>query len=339
MSGKSPKISRKVFAEENVPENIKIGENVEEIGRAAFSNCQSLKSIELNDKITEIAPRTFENCKNLETVTGGRNVETIGEKAFSDAWALKVLDFPALKSIEEDAFESCQLENITIPECIDYVEEDIRADNITFCINADQIEQKAEEEVYQKYFGNTVNHAQIINIVFTGHSLKPLDDYDGVLQTLFGGFGDWQEVNITFDNSITEIGDSVFSRLHALKKISLPENLQSIGDEAFEDCAGLKEIHIPASVTKIGEYAFCGCTALEEITLPESLRSVGDWTFYECTSLKKSVLSPNLEYLPEMIFDGCTSLEEVIIPDSVKKIGLLFQYFWGCMYRLKIRRF
>ena len=66
------KIGREIFAGENVPENIKLGENVEEIGRAAFRDCQSLKSIELNDKITEIAPRTFENCKNLETVTGGK---------------------------------------------------------------------------------------------------------------------------------------------------------------------------------------------------------------------------------------------------------------------------
>ena len=66
-------------------------------------------------------------------------------------------------------------------------------------------------------------------------------------------------------DSITSIGNGVFSFCESLESITIPDSIKNIGYYAFYKCNSLKEIIIPNNVTSIGEKAFCYCDSLEEV--------------------------------------------------------------------------
>ena len=103
---------------------------------------------------------------------------------------------------------------------------------------------------------------------------------------------------ITFDGTVTEIGDS-----------------------AFRKCKTLASIQLPSSVTALGRYAFGYCHSLESISLPERVRSIGEFAFCDCSSLVEVNMNNGLTSIAIFALFGCSSLESVVIPDNVNSIG------------------
>lgn len=239
------KIGREVFAWKNipsVPENIKIGENVEEIGRGAFMDCNSLKNIELNDKITKIAPKTFYNCQNLETVTGGKNVETVEEYAFEGTSSMKSVDLGSLKTIEDSAFEGCTIEEIVFSDSIEYIGDFSypTADTVTVYVNTEKAEK--EPDIY-KQMGDILCNAKTVNIIFTGNAVKYSGARYNLMEELFDwSIGDEQILNISFEDSIEEIDNGAFYDCNTLKEITLPKNLRSVGIMCSDNALHLKKL-------------------------------------------------------------------------------------------------
>ena len=325
------KIGREVFAWKNipsvyvniksVPENIKIGENVEEIRRGAFMDCNSLKNIELNDKITEIAPKTFNNCRNLETVTGGKNVETIEEYAFASTYSLKSVDFGSLKTIEDNAFEGCTIEEIVFSDSIEYIGDFSypTADTVTVYVNTEKAEK--EPDIY-KQIGDILCNAKTVNIIFTGNAVKYSGARYNLMEELFDwSIGDEQILNVSFEDSIEEIDNGAFYDCNTLKEITLPKNLRSVGDNVFGQCTSLEKVTLNEGLQFIGNEAFWGCSALESINIPDSVKEIGDYTFENCFALQNITLSDGLETIGDMTFCNCESLKKITIPSSVVKIG------------------
>ncbi len=136
-------------------ESFDIPDTVEEIGTAAFSNCNLLESVTIPDSvkkiggaaflycpistitipgsvktiggywseeeqfIVEIAP--FQYCEKLETVILEDGVETIGYAAFFDCRALKNVIIPdSVTSVGITAFGNClELESLVIPASVE----------------------------------------------------------------------------------------------------------------------------------------------------------------------------------------------------------------------------
>lgn len=322
------KIGRGVFEEQNIPENIKLGENVEEIGRAAFRDCQSLKSIELNDKITEIAPRTFENCKNLETVTGGKNIEVIGENAFLNT-SLKAVNFStALKSVEYNAFGQHEFEEIVFPDSLEYLSEGEyysypTAKNVTMYINTDKAEER--KEMYKNIEQCIFNYAENVHIIFTGNAVRFHDTYWTILEELFDSFPNHQNIHeeliISFEDSITEIDDRAFYCCDMIKEIALPKNLKSVGNYLFDGCYSLEKVTLNEGLLSIGNGAFCNCTMLKSINIPDTVTQIGDNAFQWCESLKEITIPDSVAKIGNNVFEDCYSLESITIPNSVSEIG------------------
>ena len=91
--------------------------------------------------------------------------------------------------------------------------------------------------------------------------------------------------SVVIPNTITTIGDYVFSRCTGLTSITIPNSVTSIGEWAFSNCDGLTSITIPDSVTSIDDYAFNWCESLTSITIPNSVTSIGEWAFQYCSGL------------------------------------------------------
>lgn len=90
---------------------------------------------------------------------------------------------------------------------------------------------------------------------------------------------------LIISESITDIGEYVFSGYIGLTSVTIPQSVTSIGDYAFSDCVNLPKIKIPTSVTSIGSRAFSGCRRLKTILIPDSVTAIGEGALSNCPNL------------------------------------------------------
>ena len=79
----------------------------------------------------------------------------------------------------------------------------------------------------------------------------------------------WSNVITQADigNTVTSIGNDVFSEAWNLTSVTIPNSVEWIGNETFQDCSGLTSVTIPDSVTSIGTAAFQDCNGLTSVTI------------------------------------------------------------------------
>lgn len=112
--------------------DLKLPDNLTEIGTFAFDGCSTLTNINLPEGVTQIMNYTFKDCSSLSEITLPSGVTTIGVEAFSGCVNLKKINFSEnVKSIGLKAFSRCySLETISFPKSLikleDYVFEGCR---------------------------------------------------------------------------------------------------------------------------------------------------------------------------------------------------------------------
>lgn len=151
-----------------------------------------------------------------------------------------------------------------------------------------------------------------------------------------------QLTSVIIPNSVTTIGQSVFSSCSALENITIPSSVTSIGNFAFTG-TNLKGVVIPDSVTVIASSLFMGsnldtvtlgdsvtsiqsnafsnCSKLASITIPDSVTTIGDGAFKTCTSLTSLTIPDGVTSIGVNTFNRCSSLSSINIPDGVTNIG------------------
>lgn len=102
---------------------------------------------------------------------------------------------------------------------------------------------------------------------------------------------------------------------------TVPDGVTKLGEGCFRCSNNLTEIHLPTSLTVINSYAFSGCDVLDSITIPDSVILVGLGAVRSCHALRSVTLSSSMFAIPESFASNCESLTEVIIPDSITSIG------------------
>ncbi len=123
--------------------------SVQEIGRWAYNNCDSLTSITIPNTVTRIGYAAFYSCKNLVKVSIPKSVQSIDDWAFNYCTALTEITVPmgvtrvsmgmfdhcsslkhvqlpaTINSIAENAFYAClALEELNIPSSVTEIGED-----------------------------------------------------------------------------------------------------------------------------------------------------------------------------------------------------------------------
>ena len=296
---------------------ITIPENVQQIGGAAFIDCNAISKITIN------AIKCIKMCSDnnrpafvgapITTVEFGPLATTIPDYAFYGCKTLTTITIPEnITAIGGGAFQNCpNLTTVIFNAKNCSVAHTILGDNVTPAFNNNAITRVE--------FGPRVN--AIPNYIFWG--CKGITD-------------------IVFGENIETIGQSAFYGCSALNNITIPESVTSIGGHAFANCTSLNTITFNAvncvnlvtmennvpmpafenkslsainfgnNVEIIPDYAFANCPNLKTLTIPNSVKHIGYKAFYGCKSIQTITIPENVTSIGGLAFAECNNLVDII---------------------------
>ncbi len=275
-----------------------IGDEVRDIGKHAFNDCEYLISVDFGEGVQNIGQGAFEDCAVLNAIILPNSVINIGKNAFygCDNTASVVLP-NSVTNIGENAFYGCAgelLVNCNIPSAV-------LEDTGVF---------------YNSNFSKVTIGEDVISIG----------------DNAFNGCVSITSLNLS--QYITSIGDYAFSGCYNVESFIIPESVRSLGIQAFANCGGelvvncdipsaavssqgvfysglFTKVIIGDKVKTIGDYAFENCTTMKSLTLPESLETIGDYAFYCCVSLNSLTIPENVVRIGDYAFCTCAGLTKI----------------------------
>jgi hypothetical protein len=323
---------------------VTIGANVTKIPNYLFypyskdASClPKITSVEFEDGSVcqSIGNYVFYNCIGLTTITIPNIVEAIGDYAFYNCTALTEIKFNAT---------AC--DDLTSDNYVFY-KAGQSGDGIKVIIGANVTKIPA----YLFNSGSYSYSPKIISVEFE----------DGSVCQSIGNYAFHNCSSLTslsIPNTVTSIGDSVFSGCISLNEIYInsieawckipfasgyanpltyakklylnnelvtnlviPDSVTSIASYAFDNCSSLTSVTIGSGVTSIGDHAFDGCSGLISVTIGDGVSAIGKCAFYNCNSLVEVSILGGVTSIGSSAFSYCSSLTEVTIPNSVTSIG------------------
>ncbi len=342
-------------------EEIKLGENIESIGRFAFAGSK-IKSIFIPSKVKDIAESAFSQCNELSSIVFAEGLKTIDRYTFAHCKNLKSVHLPnSLTTIGSSAFEDCSsLASVTIPEnatSIDFsaFKDCPSLESVTIncptvkgwfremtSIKEVQLGEKVSEIGWFAFYGCSGLTMITIPAGVTSidsNAFKECSNLTTVTLNcnvlvskknpcLGNQFGQ-QVTEYILGNTVTRIGEYAFSYCENLNSVTIPQSVTSIGMHAFRDCSSLTSITIPHSVTSIETSAFMNCSSLASVSLSEGLTVISKELFEGCSNLNNIIIPEGVTTIEDLAFLDCSSLTSITIPESVNTIG--YGAFSGCI--------
>ena len=326
------------------------------IGKGAFSSCKNLTSVFIPDSITTIGEGAFSRCDNLTSieVAGKNNLykDIDGILYSKDGKTLiqyaigktkKSFTIPnGVTTIEDDAFEYCNLTSIVIPNSVTTIGSSVFAycDGLTNVVIPDSVTTIGSSVfAYCNGLTNVVIPDSVTTIggyVFAEcYNLTSIEvaedntaykDIDGNLYSKDGttliqyAIGK-TATSFTMPNTVTVIGDYAFYSCKNLTNIGLPNSVTTIGNSALENCQNLISLIIPDSVTTIEDEAFYKCSKLTSVDIGNSVTTIGFRVFNHCAKLTSIVIPDSVTAIENEAFAYCDNLTNVSIGNSVTTIG------------------
>lgn len=319
------RIGRFAFEERSEVTSVTIPASVTVIDYSAFADCTGLTNLTIPGSVTNIGDWAFAGCTGLTSLTIAEGVTSIGKSAFSRCAGLITVTLPAsTSSVDTSPFYSCTgLTAIDVaPGNADYTSEG----GVLFNSSKTQIIQypPGKEGAYGIPSGVT----EISNAFTNCTGLTDITFPESLHEIGWAAFaGCTGLTTLAIPESVTSIGYKAFARCSGLTDVSIPESVTEIEGGAFLECTSLARMAIPGTVTQLYD-TFRGCTGLTSVTLGDGVQYVGYQTFFDCTSLTGVTMPASLVSIDKQAFYECTSLSSIAIPNSVNWIGE--SAFWGC---------
>lgn len=267
-------------------------ENVNTIGRYAFSHTSLSGALILPDGVTVIDDYAF-NSTNIGSISFPSDLKIIGSHAFENCLLTGLLSFPSsLLCIGSVAFSNIKgLSGIlNLPENLESIGEFAFTD--------------------AGYFEGDL---------IIPEKIKRISDY-----TFFGCCFTGRLIL----NNVSTLADLCFSNCGFQGELVIPEGVQDIPEKAFYSNE-FSSVVFPSSLRTIGEAAFAGSNGLSgKIEFPEGLVGIGQIAFSHCTNIQKIILPSTLQSLGISSFSGCYSVSK-IVSNSVEPPTVLSGAFSG----------
>lgn len=274
-------IGKFAFANSSI-ESIFIPKNVSQIEKSAFGEC-NLKYIDFDDdsKLREISQELFFDS-TLISITIPNHVTRICESAFFFCGKLKSVKInqeSELRVIEKSAFYGTEIENISLPSCVELKD--------GWNNNMSRIK---DIKIFQKEKENIKNYKEFV----LGKSDIYKDLFDVIL------FVKPNVEKVIIPSFVRCISSHTFSNCIKLDNIEFENgsNLEIIGKCCFNK-SNVETLVIPPHVTKIEENCFSFSNKLKAIEFSDNseIKSIGNFVFsysnIDYLSIPSSIINLN----------------------------------------------
>ena len=254
---------------------LKIPDDVTNIGRLAFRGCSSLTRVTISRNVQKIDGGAFGKCPNLVEF----KVENGNRHYNSKNGLLVSKDGRTLVAVPGG------LENMTIPDNV----EDIGGG--AFC-GCHKLSAVAIPNGMKSIGGCAFVDCSRLSEVEIPDSVVSVGGY------AFMGCRGLKSA--TVPKNVKAIPGGMFQNCDNLEQVVIQDGVQSIGVHAFAFIFGgrLKSVVIPDSVTNIAAGAFNCCASLESVTVPAALTNIHERAFIGCPKLLDANGKPRLTRVP-----------------------------------------
>ena len=307
------------FTDNPLLTSIVIPEGMEVIPAKAFDTCVSLTNVTFPDSVQGIDSYAFYRCASLTNVIFPDSVKNIGSYAFCSCESLQDVSFPdALTTIEYAAFSGCSsFTTVTLPASVTT----LGSYAFSSCGQLNTVILSPNWSMVEGSTSPFTDNPLFTSVVIPeGMEVIPSKAFDTCVSI----------TNVTFSDSVKNIGSYAFYNCESLQDVSFPDSLTTIEYAAFSGCSNFATVTLPVSVTTLGSHAFSSCGQLNAVTLSPNWSMVegSQSPFTDNPQLTSIVIPEGMEAIPAKAFDTCVSLTNVTFPDSVKNIDAYA--FYNC---------
>jgi len=302
-----------LFAEDDTPPDVPT-EELTNIGKGAFAECEVLKKVLLGKSVETIGSYVFYSCDVLMTVTLDKSLRQIGYSAFADCNNLQYVYYNGAEedwvNVLLDAYNECLINaefDFSVIRCGLEVFWDLSEEGVlTISGYGDMYDYNYDN----KPWGDMLEKIKKI-VIEEGVTAIGVNAFSGCINM----------TNVQIPDSVKTIGIYAFSDCTSLNSLKLSDSITQIGWAAFEDCSGLECVELPRLLTTIEDNLFWGCQSLVNIEIPGTVESIGQFAFYKCHSLEKLEIPDSVKTIGTYAFSECCGLENIYIGNSVVSIG------------------
>jgi hypothetical protein len=300
---------------------IVISPGVITIGNEFWFAGEALTELEISSTVETIGHKAFRDCSKLQSVTGGDHVSFIGSYAF--AWtSVLSFSFPAVQSIDKEAFRGTSLSSVHLPAVTSQVGEWV------FLLCPLHTLTVANENPWLTVFDGALYDKQLLTLILVPGKLMQTELVTPAATTTVADSAcTWQETLQRIElTNVVEIGWFAFSTAYQVVEFFLPPTLLEIGQRAFADMHSLLAIDIPSSVTHIPDCCLLWCTSIRTLELPDSILTCGAGFVQWCTDLAEIWLGNSVISVGYDAFAQNVALSEIFFPDSLEILDT--HVFW-----------
>lgn len=277
----------------NTLQAIRIGKNTS-INGYAFNHASNLRTITIPTQTTFTSPQyAFASCYNLRCVILPLSCDQFHNGEFNYDTNLLAVSIPSttFTYIGSDLFSSCtSMRRCVFPKGVT----SIAGSTYTRCMSIKSVKiPSSVTSIGNSAFSGCNGLKEITggeNVQTLGsqafatcESLTKIpSSFMAVTSIGYASFSTCRALNVENEITMTNIPNSLFNNCHAIRKITLGNNITSIGSSAFSAMYALSEIKMSENITEIGQSAFSNCSGLASVTFPESLLSLGSSVFSGC---------------------------------------------------------
>lgn len=327
-------------------------EGIISIDYNAFKGCQNLESVTLPESLTTLGSYAFYSCKLLKTIKIPSGVTAIPSSCFYEYSSLESVAIPeGVTTIGSEAFQSCNLNALTLPESLEKIG--------IYAFSGNQSLKSVNIPAKVKTIESNAFHNCGLTDLVIQEGVQTIDNYAFESNSL---------QNLTLPSTIKSIGNGAFRYNNNLQSIICNAVMPpALGDNAF-NIEITSSIKVPmASIAAYrkaygwkdfsnyysGEVVADGITyridengamvaavepSLTEANIPSSVEFEGNrylvikingYAFADNTNLTAVTLSDGLVEIGNYAFSGCKNLASVTLPESLTTLG--YSAFGSCI--------
>ena len=322
---------------------ITLSQSVLNIGRDAFSDCDTLTKLDLG-AVSVIGESAFENCAALNNIRIPSSVEIIEEKAFYNCSSLTTVTVEWTKAEDivipcENAFAEAGAAPITLRVPVGTAELYKAADVWKDFNIVDDHDHNFESKWTTNYYAHW--HA-------CAEPGCPIKDYSscGIDEAAYG-MHDWADgvcsvcgrwcIHFWIEGKCDICGEECTHTWRNGKctncSLKCTHDWQNgvcticgfdgfiIADSILEEYAGPDEtVTVPETVTEIGYNVFTW-TAVKKIILPETVTVIKMGAFQDSSQLEEIVIPDSVKEIGMLAFERCKKLKSITVPGAVRVIN------------------